>query len=124
MQLPETTIASQSFLKTGFRNASQVEVFSAVFSIGGIVELELFTFRSYAKQLEKGRQKIGNSHMEMGRERKCSIWLTSPSRCPQLPALVEDRLFWAVHSEPRKPALPGWGVNPVRSWPAGGFGPM
>jgi len=27
MQLPETTIANQSFLKTGFRNASQVEVF-------------------------------------------------------------------------------------------------
>jgi hypothetical protein len=34
MQLPETTIANQSFLKTGFRNASHVEVFSEVFSIG------------------------------------------------------------------------------------------
>ena len=34
MQLPENTIANQSLLKTGFRNASQVEVFSEVFSIG------------------------------------------------------------------------------------------
>jgi hypothetical protein len=33
MQLPEITIADQSLLKTGFRNASQVEVFSAVFSV-------------------------------------------------------------------------------------------
>jgi hypothetical protein len=32
MQLPETTIANQSFLKTEFRNASQVDVFSVVFS--------------------------------------------------------------------------------------------
>jgi hypothetical protein len=32
MQLPEITIATQSRLKTGFRNASQVEVFAAVFS--------------------------------------------------------------------------------------------
>jgi hypothetical protein len=28
-------MANQSFLKTGLRRASQVEVFSAVFSIGG-----------------------------------------------------------------------------------------
>jgi hypothetical protein len=34
LQLPETTIASQSLLKTEFRNASQVEVFSVVFSMG------------------------------------------------------------------------------------------
>ena len=34
MQLPETTIANQSFLKTGFRNASHVEVFSKVSSMG------------------------------------------------------------------------------------------
>jgi len=34
MQLPEITIANQSFLKTGFRNASHVDVFSAVFSMG------------------------------------------------------------------------------------------
>jgi hypothetical protein len=34
MQLPEITIANQSLLKTGFRNASQVEVFSAVSSMG------------------------------------------------------------------------------------------
>ena len=38
MQLPETTMANQSFLKTGLRRASQVEVFSAVFSTGEIVE--------------------------------------------------------------------------------------
>ena len=50
MQLPETTIADQSLLKTGFRNASQVEVFSVglsseVFSEAfsmGVVELEVF----------------------------------------------------------------------------------
>ncbi len=35
MLLPETTIANQSFLKTGFRSASQVEVFSEAFSTGG-----------------------------------------------------------------------------------------
>jgi hypothetical protein len=29
MQLPETTIANQSLLKTAFRNAKKVEVFSA-----------------------------------------------------------------------------------------------
>jgi hypothetical protein len=34
MQLPETTIANQSFRKVGFLNASQVEVFSVVFSMG------------------------------------------------------------------------------------------
>src|SRR5208282_5027619 len=43
MQLPEITIANQSLLKTGFRNASQVDVFSAafaaVFSIRRIIEL-------------------------------------------------------------------------------------
>jgi hypothetical protein len=39
MQLPEITIANQSLLKTGFRNASQVEVFSEVFPMGGAVEL-------------------------------------------------------------------------------------
>jgi hypothetical protein len=34
MQLPEHTIANQSLLKTGFRNASQVDVLAAeVFSI-------------------------------------------------------------------------------------------
>lgn len=33
-QLPEITIASQSLLKTRFRNASQLEVFLAVFSKG------------------------------------------------------------------------------------------
>jgi len=38
MQLPDTTIANQSRLKTGFRNASQVEVFSAVFSMGEVIE--------------------------------------------------------------------------------------
>jgi hypothetical protein len=36
MQLPETTIANQSLLKTGFRNASQVEVFSAVSSMAKV----------------------------------------------------------------------------------------
>ena len=39
MQLPEITIANQSLLKTGFRNASQVDVFSAVSSIARV---ELF----------------------------------------------------------------------------------
>jgi hypothetical protein len=34
MQLPEITIASQSLLKTGFRNANQVEVLLEVSSIG------------------------------------------------------------------------------------------
>jgi hypothetical protein len=34
MQLPEVTIASQSLLKTGFRNASQVEVLPEVSFIG------------------------------------------------------------------------------------------
>jgi hypothetical protein len=32
MKLPEITIANQSLLKTWFRNASQVDVFSMVFS--------------------------------------------------------------------------------------------
>ena len=35
MQLPEITIANQSLLKTGFRNASQADVFSAVSSMAG-----------------------------------------------------------------------------------------
>jgi hypothetical protein len=34
MQLPEITITSQSLLKTGFRNANQVEVLLEVSSIG------------------------------------------------------------------------------------------
>jgi hypothetical protein len=34
MQLPEITIASQSLLKTGFRNANQVEVLQEVSFIG------------------------------------------------------------------------------------------
>jgi len=34
MQLPEITIANQSFRKVGFLNASHVEVFSEVFSMG------------------------------------------------------------------------------------------
>src|SRR6516165_7727704 len=34
MQLPEITIASQSLLKTGFRNANQVEVLPEVSFIG------------------------------------------------------------------------------------------
>src|SRR6266481_4469687 len=42
MQLPETTIANQSLLKTGFRNASQVEVFSEVFPMGEVVDFNLF----------------------------------------------------------------------------------
>jgi hypothetical protein len=37
MQLPETTIATQSLLKTGFLNASQVEVFSGDFPMGRTV---------------------------------------------------------------------------------------
>jgi hypothetical protein len=36
MQLPETTIANQSLLKMGFRNASQVDVFSAVSSMARV----------------------------------------------------------------------------------------
>jgi hypothetical protein len=39
MQLPETTIANQSLLKMGLRNANQVDVFSAVFSMAGAVTL-------------------------------------------------------------------------------------
>jgi len=39
MQLPEITMANQSLLKTGFRNASQVEVFLEVSSKWGVVEL-------------------------------------------------------------------------------------
>ena len=39
MQLPETTIANQSLLKMAFRNASQVDVFPEVFSMGGVPEL-------------------------------------------------------------------------------------
>jgi hypothetical protein len=34
MQLPEITIANQSFRKVGFLNASQVEVFSEVCPMG------------------------------------------------------------------------------------------
>jgi hypothetical protein len=34
MQLPEITVTSQSLLKTGFRNASQVEVLPEVSFIG------------------------------------------------------------------------------------------
>jgi len=37
MQLPEITIANQSFQKVGFINASHVEVFSEVFSMGGVI---------------------------------------------------------------------------------------
>jgi hypothetical protein len=37
MQLPETTIVSQSLLKMGLRNANQVTVFSEGFSTGGLV---------------------------------------------------------------------------------------
>jgi len=40
MQLPENTIASQSFRKAGFLNASQVEVFLDVSSMGGVMALE------------------------------------------------------------------------------------
>ena len=36
------TIANQSLLKTGFRNASQVEVFSEVFPMGEVVDFNLF----------------------------------------------------------------------------------
>jgi hypothetical protein len=35
MQLPETTFANQSLLETGFRNASQVEVFCVEFFSNG-----------------------------------------------------------------------------------------
>src|SRR4029077_6225490 len=40
MQLPEITIANQSFRKARFLNASQVEVFLEVSSMGGVIELE------------------------------------------------------------------------------------
>ena len=53
MQLPETTIANQSFLKTGFRNASHVEVFSGGFSMGGVVELKLFKLVVSCKEAQR-----------------------------------------------------------------------
>jgi hypothetical protein len=47
MQLPETTIASQSLLKTGFRNASQVEVLLEVFFMGGDLVKRYFRGRRF-----------------------------------------------------------------------------
>jgi hypothetical protein len=37
-----------------------------------------------------------------------------PFNVRQLPALVEDRLFWAIEAKPREPVLPRRGVNAIR----------
>ena len=68
MQLPEITIANQSLLKTGFRNASQVEVFSAVFSavssMGGVVPVKLFRLVPWSiENVANLPEPFGNFHV-------------------------------------------------------------
>ena len=73
MQLPETTIANQSFLKTGFLNASQVDVFSEVFSMGGAVEINRLRLGHTPNKLETHTRKRKMSLCESFGTTFCSL---------------------------------------------------
>jgi hypothetical protein len=63
MQLPEITIANQSFRKVGFLNASHVEVFLEVFSMG----TDGSVFSSYTKLIFGSWRVIGAVQRSLSR---------------------------------------------------------